>query len=134
MFKTSGGKYIAPQLLENDLKESILIEQVLVVGEAQKFPAALIVPSFVALRTWCQKHKLEYTSDAEMVLNDQVKSRIQKDVQKVNDRYGGWEQVKQIRLLPEAFTIEGGELTPTMKLKRKIIHAKYEHVIQSIYK
>jgi long-chain acyl-CoA synthetase len=134
MFKTSGGKYVAPQLLENDMKESILIEQILVVGDGQKFPAALIVPAFEALRTWCGKHGITYTTDEDMVTKKEIKDRIWKDVDKMNQRYGSWERIKQIRLLSSPFTIEGGELTPTMKLKRKVIHAKYAEVIEEIYR
>lgn len=134
IFKTSGGKYIAPQILENALKESIFIEQVIVVGEGKNFPAALIVPSFDALKTWCKKHKIEYTTDADMAQDQRIYDRIWKDVEKLCQRFGKWEQVKKISLLPLLWTIEGDELTPTLKLKRKEIHRKYTGQIEALYK
>lgn len=134
IFKTSGGKYIAPQIIENALKESIFIEQVIVVGEGKNFPAALIVPSFDALKTWCKKHKIEYTTDADMAQDQRIHDRIWKDVEKLCQRFGKWEQVKKISLLPLLWTIEGDELTPTLKLKRKEIHRKYAGQIEALYK
>lgn len=133
IFKTSGGKYVAPQILENALKESILVEQVIVVGEGKNFPAALIVPSFDALKTWCKKHGISYTTDAEMIKNQQVVDRIWKDVEKANQRFGKWEQVKKFTLLPAMWTIENDELTPTLKLKRKQIHQRYTNDIEQLY-
>lgn len=133
IFKTSGGKYIAPQLLENKMKESLFIEQVMVVGEAQKFPAAIIIPSFEALKTWCKQHDMEYPGDEEVCNNQRIKDRIWKDVEKANKTFGRWEQVKVIELVCDPFTIENGMLTPTLKLKRKPILEKYEELINSIY-
>lgn len=133
IFKTSGGKYIAPQIVENALKESIFVEQCIVVGEGKNFPSALIVPSFDALRTWCEKHGISYTSDKEMVQNQKIIDRVQKDVDKANERFGKWEQVKKFTLLPELWTIEADELTPTLKLKRKQIHQRYASQIEALY-
>ncbi len=133
IFKTSGGKYIAPQLIENSLKESHYIEQVMVIGEGHHFPAALVVPAFPAIKEWCKRHKIPWTTDQEMLNNTQVFARIIRDVDKCNAQFGKWEQIKEIRLLPEPFTIEGGELTPTMKMKRKVILQKYKTVIETIY-
>ena len=133
IFKTSGGKYVAPQLIENSLKESHLIEQCMVIGENRNFPAALVVPAFDGVRKWCSKHGINYTTDEDMIQDQRVVERIWKDVEKTNQGFGKWEQVKQIRLLPEMFTIEGGELTPTLKLKRKPILAKYASLIEDIY-
>lgn len=133
IFKTSGGKYIAPQILENAIKESVLIEQVIVVGEGKNFPAALVVPSFEALQTWCKKHDVPYTTDAEIIKNQKIFDRIWQDVERLCERFGKWEQVKKIILLPELWTIEGEELTPTLKLKRKEIHKKYAAQIESLY-
>ena len=133
MFKTSGGKYVAPQLLENALKESHLIEQAMVVGEGRNFPAALIVPSFEGIREWCRRHKITYTSDAEMMTNERVVKRIWKDVDKTNSGFGKWEQIKKIKLLESQFTIEGGELTPTLKLRRKPILKKYAAEVDAFY-
>lgn len=133
IFKTSGGKYIAPQILENAIKESVLVEQVIVVGEGKNFPAALIVPSFEALRVWSKKHRIDYTTDSEMIKNQEIFDRIWQDVERLCGRFGKWEQVKKIVLLPELWTIEGDELTPTLKLKRKEIHQKYSREIESLY-
>jgi long-chain acyl-CoA synthetase len=133
IFKTSGGKYVAPQLIENSLKASPLIEQCIVIGESQRFPAALIAPSFDGLRTWCKKHNISYTTDAEMITNEKIKARIWRDVETTNQGFGKWEQVKEIRILPALFTIEGGELTPTLKLKRKPIMTKYAALVDEIY-
>lgn len=134
MFKTSGGKYVAPQVIENSLKESHLIEQAMVVGEGRKFPAALVVPSTEGMREWCRRHHIGYTTDAEMMQHERVVKRIWKDVDKTNSSLGKWEQIKKIKLIPEPFTIEGGELTPTLKLKRKPILAKYANEVEAFYK
>jgi long-chain acyl-CoA synthetase len=133
IFKTSGGKYVAPQLIENALKESILIEQVIVIGEGQKFPAALIVPNFEAVQSWCKKHEVKYESPSQIIEEEVFQKRLQRDIDKANQRFGKWEQIKAFRLLDDPFTIEEGELTPTMKLKRKPIKEKYSSIIESIY-
>lgn len=133
IFKTSGGKYIAPQIVENAIKESVLVEQVMVVGEGKNFPAALIVPSFEALRTWTKKHNIPYESDAAIIKNQQVADRIWEDVERLCQRFGKWERVKKITLLPAIWTIENDELTPTLKLKRKEILKKYHDLIEAMY-
>jgi long-chain acyl-CoA synthetase len=133
MFKTSGGKYIAPQVLENKIKESPVVEQVMVVGEGRHFPAALIVPNFDALRLWCEHKEISYTSDSEIVNHPQVVEKFERDIEKFNEDFGQWERIKQFRLLAKPWTIEGGELTPTMKLKRRSIMEQYDGLVQSIY-
>jgi long-chain acyl-CoA synthetase len=133
IFKTSGGKYVAPQLIENAMKSSLFIEQIMVVGEAQKHPSALIVPSFESVKTWCKRHSIEYTNPEDIITNPQVTQRIQKDIDKINAQFGQWEQIKKVQYLPELFTVEGGLLTPTLKLKRKPIMAKYADLITRIY-
>jgi len=133
MFKTSGGKYIAPQYLENKFKESIIIEQVIVVGETQKYPAALIVPSFEALKDWCAKKEITYTTDSEMLMNEKVKNKFDKEIEKLNKSFAQFEKVKRYKILDHTWTIDGGELTPTLKLKRKTIHAKYANEINELY-
>lgn len=133
IFKTSGGKYIAPQVIENKLKESTFIEMVMVVGEGQKFPAALIIPEFVALREWCKTNGIEYTSDAEMVKNQQVIKLLQTEVAKANKEFAQYEQVKKITLLPVLWSVETGEITPTLKPKRKVIMAKYKEAIEGMF-
>lgn len=133
IFKTSGGKYIAPQVIENKLKESIFVEMVMVVGEGQKFPAALIIPEFMALREWCKSQGIEYTSDAEMVKNQQVIRLLQTEVVKANKEFAQYEQVKKISLLPVLWSVETGEITPTLKPKRKVIMAKYKEAIEGMF-
>ena len=133
MFKTSGGKYVAPQLIENALKASHFIEQAMVVGDGRNFPAVLIVPSFDGLHEWCRRKEIPYTTNEEMIKNERIIKRIWKDVEKTNEGFGKWEQVKKMTLLTEPFTIEGGELTPTLKLKRKAILAKHAAEIEAFY-
>ncbi len=133
MFKTSGGKYVAPQLIENVLKESHLIEQAMVIGEGKNFPSALIVPSFDGIKEWCKRKSIKYTTNEEMLNDKRISDKIWRDVEKANNKFGKWEQVKKVKILSEPFTIEGGELTPTMKLKRKPILAKYQKEIEEIY-
>ena len=133
IFKTAGGKYIAPGVMENKFKESKFIEQIVVIGENERFPAALIVPSFSFLKDWCKLKKLNYTSDQEMVEHPVVLGRIQKEVDKYNSGFGNWEQIKKFELLPKEFSIDAGEMTPKLSLKRKVILQKYEALILKIY-
>jgi long-chain acyl-CoA synthetase len=134
MFKTSGGKYIAPQMIENKLKESLLIEQVMVVGEGQKFPSALIVPSYTGMEDWCNLHNITYTTDAEMIQHPEVLSKYKKEIAKFNEQFAQWEQIKKFKLIPSQWTVESGELTPSLKVKRKIIYQNYRDVIEGLYK
>ncbi|MFC5191567.1 AMP-dependent synthetase/ligase [Algoriphagus aquatilis] len=133
MFKTSGGKYIAPQVMENKFKESPLIEQLIVVGDGRNYPAALIVPSFDGLREYCKRKDIPYTSDAEMVQKPEIKEKYQIEVDSYNKYFGKWEQIKRFKLLDKPWGIDTGELTPTMKLKRKVITQKYQQQIEEIY-
>lgn len=133
MFKTSGGKYVAPQLLENRFKQSLFIEQLMVVGEGEKMPAAIVQPDFGFLRAWAIRHKMTFASDAEMVKDERVLARFQEEVDLANEQFAKWEKVKQFRLTPDAWTIAGGHLTPTMKLKRKAIKELYIDLYNSIY-
>lgn len=135
IFKTSGGKYIVPQAIENSLKESRFIEQAMVIGENQKFPAAFIVPDFAFLRAWAKRHKLlqEDMSNEQLISVPSVYDRIFEEVQKVNANLGNWEQLKKIKLLPNLFSIEGNELTPTLKLKRKVILEKYSQAYSEVF-
>ena len=133
MFKTSGGKYIAPQALENKFAESLLIEQIMVIGEGQKFPAALIVPSFEKLKSWCQIHNINYTTDKEMVDNPEVINKFQKELDILNASFAQYEKIKKFRLLSQPWTIEKGEITPKLSMKRKIIKQHYQSEIDSIY-
>ena len=133
MFKTSGGKYVAPQLLENRLKQSRFIEQVMVVGEGEKMPAALIQPNFEFLEEWAKRHHKKLNSPEEFVNDQIVQERIQKEVDKANEHFAKWEKVKSFRLTKDPWTVEDGHLTPTMKLKRKVIKEKYIGLYNEIY-
>lgn len=133
IFKTSGGKYVAPQVIENKIKESVYVEQLIVVGEGQKFPAALIVPEFVALKEWCKTNNIPFSTDDEMVKNHEVQKLILDEVNRFNKEFAPYEQVKKIELLPKPWTIEGGEITPTLKPKRKVIMQKYKDLIEALY-
>jgi long-chain acyl-CoA synthetase len=133
IFKTSGGKYIAPQVMENKLKESPFVEQIIVIGENRHFPAALIVPNFEHLRKWCEHKGIAYTTDAQMAAHEAVVAKFDEEINKVNENFGNWEKIKKFRLLPTPFGIESGELTPTLKLKRKSIYSKYEKLIEQLY-
>jgi long-chain acyl-CoA synthetase len=135
IFKTSGGKYIVPQAIENSLKESRFIEQAMVIGENQKFPAAFIVPDYAFLRAWAKRHELSFEalSNEQVIAEPAVYKRIVEEVEKVNGNLGNWEQLKKIKLLPELFSIEGNELTPTLKLKRKVILEKYSRAYNEIF-
>lgn len=133
IFKTSGGKYIAPQLIENKLKESIYIEQVMVVGSGQKYAAAVVVPAFLALKDWAEKNGLADLSNNALIKNEQVLQLIQNDIDETNKGLGNWETIKKFCLLPSEWTIDGLELTPTLKLKRKIITQKYQSEIDSLF-
>ena len=133
MFKTSGGKYVAPQLIENELKASHLIEQSMVIGSGRKFPAAICILNEPGVKEWCSRHDIEYTSSKEMALNQQVRDRVWKDVERANSSFGKWEQVKKIIIDTDEFTVDNGCLTPTFKVKRKPILAKYEEQIEALY-
>jgi long-chain acyl-CoA synthetase len=135
MFKTSGGKYVAPALIENQLKQSHFIEQVMVIGEGEKMPAALIQPDFVFISHWIERKGKDIKTDNESIATSQiVKDRIQKEVNKANTKFGNWEQVKKFELTQDIWTIDAGHLTPTMKMKRKIIKEKYKNLIETIYR
>ena len=134
MFKTSGGKYIAPQLIENTMKQSRFIEQIMVIGDGQKMPAAFIQPSFDFIKEWAKIHKITIgTTNEEIVSNLKVIERIQEEVDKLNEKFGNWEKIKRIELTPDLWTIEGGHLTPTLKLKRKVVMEKYLDLFNKIY-
>jgi long-chain acyl-CoA synthetase len=133
IFKTSGGKYIAPQPMENKFKASRFIDQIMVVGENKKHPAALVVPDAAFSNEWCKKKGFPGGSASELAKNEELKARIWKDIEAINAEYGNFEQVKKIELCEAPWTIESGELTPSLKLKRKFILAKYDHLMVKIY-
>ncbi len=135
LFKTSGGKYIAPQLIENKMKQSLFIEQIMVIGEGQKMPAAIIQPAFEYIATWIEDKNLNIDPSNEAICSCQeVRDAIQKDIDEYNPTFGKWEQVKKFELTPELWSIELGHLTPTMKVKRKVVKEKYKALFDKIYK
>ncbi len=134
MFKTSGGKYIIPTLIENALKESNFIEQVMVIGENQKMPAALIQPNFEFLLEWIERKNLKIDKTPESIVSSaEVQKRIQNEVDDCNNRFGKWEQVKRFELTSDEWSIDSGHLTPTMKMKRSVILKIYASLVQKIY-
>ncbi|MEM8999247.1 MAG: long-chain fatty acid--CoA ligase [Bacteroidota bacterium] len=133
MFKTSGGKYVAPQLLENRFKQSRFIEQVMVVGEGEKMPAALIQPNFEFLFEWAEENNITLGENSDIILNEKVLSQYQDEVDTANENFAKWEKVKQFRLTPDVWSVDDGHLTPTMKLRRKIVKEKYIELYNSIY-
>ncbi|WP_103070477.1 AMP-dependent synthetase/ligase [Aquimarina sediminis] len=134
MFKTSGGKYVAPQLIENAMKQSRFIEQIMVIGEGQKMPAAFIQPNFEFLKEWAERKGIKIEGEIHEILNDQaVIDRYQTEVDQHNEKFGKWERVKRFELTPDEWSIDAGHLTPTMKLKRKVIKEKYKDLYSKIY-
>ena len=133
MFKTSGGKYVAPQLLENRFKQSRFIEQIMVVGESEKMPAALIQPDFEYLNDWVVKQGISVSDSSNIILNEKVLERFQKEVDTANEKFAKWEKVKVFRLTPDIWSITDGHLTPTMKLRRKIVKERYLDLYNDIY-
>lgn len=133
MFKTSGGKYIAPQVIENQMKQSLFIEQIMVVGAGRKMPTALIQPNVEYVLNWLKEKGIQCTSLVEAVKETQLTEAIQGEIDHHNQHFGSWEQIKKFQLTPEEWTIDDGHLTPTMKLKRKVIKDKYADLIESMY-
>lgn len=133
MFKTSGGKYVAPQLLENRFKQSLFIEQIMVVGEGEKMPAAIIQPNFDFIYSWAEDHNIKVDANSDVCMNEKVITQIQKEVDAANEDFAKWEKVKQFRLTSDVWSIEEGHLTPTMKLRRKIVKEKYIDLYDDIY-
>ena len=135
MFKTSGGKYIVPPLLEGELKQSLFIEQVMVVGENEKMPAAFIQPNFEFIRDWIERKGHKIGTTCEEIANSQIViDRIQKEVDQCNKGFGKWEQIKKFKLTPEEWSIDAGHLTPTMKMKRAVIKEIYKELYENIYR
>lgn len=133
LFKTSGGKYVAPQPIENKLKESPFVEQVMVVGAEKKFVGALIVPSFAALTEWARDKNISYSTNQELIQHPQVQALFKQLVETYNGFFNHVEQIKKFELLPHEWTIETGEMTPKMSLKRKVVTEKYRDAIDRIY-
>ncbi len=132
MFKTSGGKYIAPAVIEGEMKQSLFIEQIMVVGESKRMAAAIIQPNFEYIENWMKENNIQ-EKIGEIYRNDKLINEIQKDIDIHNEKFAQWEKIKKFELTSDPWTIENGLLTPTMKLKRKAIKSKYQHLINKIY-
>ena len=133
LFKTSMGKYVNPQIIEDKFTESDFFENVVVFGEGQKYAAAIIVPSFAYLKDWCKQQQIEYTSNAEIINVKEVKDRIAQEVQKYNKLFGETEQIKRYTLVADEWSTSNGILTPTLKVRRKIVSEKYKNVIDAMF-
>ena len=133
IFKTSGGKYIAPQVMENKFKESLLIEQLIVCGESKNFPSALISPAWDNVKYWCEHHGIAFITQAEVIKNPALLEKFQSEIDHYNEGFGQWEKIKKFKLLPTSWSVETGELTATMKLKRKVIMEKFKADYDSMY-
>ena len=134
MFKTSGGKYIAPQLIENAMKQSRFIGEIMVIGDGEKMPGAFIQPDFEFVKQWAKKKNLNIGStNKEISTNEEVIKRIDEEVESINGKFGNWERIKRFQLTPDVWSIDGGHLTPTMKLKRKSVMEIYKDLYDKIY-
>ncbi len=133
LFKTSGGKYVAPQPIENKMVESFFIEQIMVIGENRKFVSALVQPAFDSIREWGKNHGLNFTSNEEIARSKEVISKIASEIEERNPEFSHVEQIKAFRLVPDVWSIDSGEMTPTMKLKRRVVLEKYKNLIEEIY-
>ena len=133
IFKLSNGKYVAPQAIENKLKESFFIEQCMVIGENEKFVSTLISPNFSFLHDWCSRHKIHFENNQELITLPEVIARYQKEINATNKQLSDYEQIKRYRLVAEQWSPQTGELSPTLKLKRKVIYETYKNVIDEIF-
>ena len=134
LFKTSLGKYINPDVIEGRFSESGFIENIVVLGENEKFAGALIVPDFAFLKTWCEKHEIKYTTPEEMIINKEVRDRYAKEVKKINENFGDTEKIKRYELIADEWSIANGILTPTLKVKRNVIKERYKDFIVNMFK
>jgi long-chain acyl-CoA synthetase len=133
LLKTSGGKYVAPAPIESKFRESFFVEQIMVVGESKKFVSALIVPAFPVLEQWAKEHEVTFTDRTNLINNPKIVAKFQSIVDELNPNFSHIEQIKKFKLLTSEWTPESGELTPTMKIKRKVINDKYAKEIDAIY-
>ena len=133
MFKTAFGKYIVPTRVENKFSEHPMIDNILVVGENKQFAAALIVPEFGDMRSWCAREGISYTTNEEMITHPQILARFKRIVDRYNKFFGDTEQIKRFKLIGYSWSVESGELTPTLKLKRNFIYKKFEVDIENLF-
>ncbi len=134
LFKTSLGKYINPDVIEGKFSESGFIENIVVLGENQKYAGAIIVPDFTFLKTWCQKHEIQFTTPNEMIKNAEVKKRFAEEIKKINQNFGDTEKIKRYELIADEWSVNNGILTPTLKVKRNVVKEVYKNLIEEMYK
>ncbi|MDR1182901.1 MAG: long-chain fatty acid--CoA ligase [Bacteroidales bacterium] len=133
IFKLSAGKYIAPQMLENKFKESSFIENIMVIGENEKFASAIISPNYNQLHFWATKHRIHYRDNKELIATPQIVARMQREIERFNKHLAPYEQIKRFRLVIDEWTPQTGELSPTLKLKRIVLMKKYQAIVDEIY-
>ena len=133
IFKLTGGKYIAPQMIENKLKESMFIDQVIVIGDHEKFASALVVPNFEYLQVWCTENQIPYSDNTAMIIHPKVQAILLREVKEINKTLGQHEEIKRFRLIADAWSPQTGELSQTLKLKRKVIEARYKDLTEEIF-
>jgi long-chain acyl-CoA synthetase len=133
LIKTSGGKYIAPQPIENSIKQSRFVNQVMVIGDGRKFPVALVVPQMDALKSYAENKGIAYRDPVELLAHPQIISLMERQVDKFTPELAHYEKVKAVALLARELTIENGELTPTLKIRRRIVEEKYQTLIDRLY-
>jgi long-chain acyl-CoA synthetase len=133
LIKTSGGKFIAPQPIEGLLKSSVYVSQAAVIGERRKFPAVIIAPNFQALEDWARVNAIPYATRAELIAAPEVRQLYMSIIDELNRNLAQFEKIKKMLIVPDEFTIESGELTPTLKLKRRVLEEKYREQIEQLY-
>jgi long-chain acyl-CoA synthetase len=133
IFKTSFGKYVNPEVIESKFSESHFIENIIVFGENKKFAAALIVPDFQYLKTWCTANEIAYTTNSEMIDNADVNKKIREEIKDYNKFFGDYEQIKRYRLIADEWIVLNGMLSPTLKVKRAVISKQYAEVIEKLF-
>jgi long-chain acyl-CoA synthetase len=133
IFKTSFGKYVNPELIESKFEESHFIEHIIVYGENRKFAIALIIPDFPYLKNWCDANHIPYTTNTEMIDNPDINTKIREEIKDYNSFFGDHEQIKRYKLIADEWTVGNGALSPTLKIKRKIISARYADVIEKLF-
>jgi len=133
MFKTSGGKYVAPAVIENAMKESRFIEQIMVIGEGRKMPVALVQLDFAFMREWCRRKNIKIRNDEDIIINENVKTKIKEEINFRNERFGNWEQIKKFELVSDVWSVNEGHLSQTLKLKRKVLLEMYSDLIEAMY-
>ncbi|MGE5681299.1 MAG: long-chain fatty acid--CoA ligase, partial [Bacillota bacterium] len=134
LFKTSNGKYIAPTPIENLFLSSKYIDQFVLIGDRRMFLSALIVPDFEAVREYADSHGISYESNDDLVNNKEIYNIIEKDLERFQKQLANYERVRKFVLLDKPFSLESGEVTPTLKLKRKTIEERYSNLIDEMYK